>query len=286
MAQSPAGLLPSGNVTEAVRVVRAPPGLIWRALTADQVVGTVRTSLRPNGRWFLAFEACRADSYQPLLAAVADNTASDLYATIDEADQEALETFARLGFEVTRREGNYLIPSDPAVTGLDGSTEPDGTVIISAADAYEDQLRLLDDALRQDVPGAAGWQWDPGDFREETYDSPDFDPATYLIAVDSETGDYIGLARVWNNPGQPRLGLIAVKRDYRRRGLARALLGRAFAVLHQRGKAQVTAEIDDTNTASLALLLGLGARRDGSSVELIKRYALPPGSLPTQGQPR
>jgi hypothetical protein len=29
-------------------------------------------------------------------------------------------------------------------------------VIISAADANEDQLRLLDDALLQDLPGTAG----------------------------------------------------------------------------------------------------------------------------------
>jgi hypothetical protein len=53
---------------------------------------------------------------------------------------------------------------------LERFPEPEGVVIISAVDAFENQLRLLDDALRQDVPGAAGWKWDPGDFHEETFD--------------------------------------------------------------------------------------------------------------------
>jgi RimJ/RimL family protein N-acetyltransferase len=255
----------------ALRVVRAPPGLVWRAFDADQAVGAVRAFLRPDNRWFVAFEACSADSYGPLLAAVAEDTRADLHAVVDQADSQALDRLARLGFTVSRRESSYVIPTDPAATGLHVDAEPEGIVIISAADADEDQLRLLDDVLRQDVPGTAGWKWDPGDFREETFDSAQFDPATYLVAVDTESGRYVALARVWNRPGKPRLGLIAVTRPYRRRGLARALLARAFRVLHQRGQPVVTAEVDDTNTASRALLLHLCARRDGGSVEVIRR---------------
>jgi RimJ/RimL family protein N-acetyltransferase len=165
-------------------------------------------------------------------------------------------------------------------TAFDPATEllvapPPGIVIISAADADEDDLRRLDDTLRQDVPGTAGWTWDPGDFREETFDSAEFDPATYLVAVDVDSGRYAGLVRVWNNPGRPRLGLIGVTRPHRRRGLARALLARAFGVLHLRGQPVVTADADDTNLASRSLLLGLGARREGGSVEFIRRAHRP-----------
>src|ERR1019366_3885607 len=69
----------------------------------------------------------------------------------------------------------------------------------------------------------------------------------------------------------PRLGLIAVLAQYRRRGVARALLGQAFAVLAGRGATSVTGEVDDTNVASVSLLTGLGARRYGGNVELIRR---------------
>ena len=73
------------------------------------------------------------------------------------------------------------------------------------------------------------------------------------------------------NPGRPRLGFIGVLPGYRRRGIARALLARVFAELQERGVHDVSTEIDETNTASRALLEGLGARRTGTTVELNRR---------------
>ena len=61
----------------------------------------------------------------------------------------------------------------------------------------------------------------------------------------------------------PRLGFVGVSRPHRRRGVALALLSRAFGVLASRGIPEVTTEIDETNTASRGLLEGLGARRVG-----------------------
>jgi ribosomal protein S18 acetylase RimI-like enzyme len=260
--------------TPLIRVVRASPGLVWRAFEADQAVGAVTAFLRPDDRWFVAFDSCRADSYRPLLAAVGRDTGGDLRVVVEEGDDQALEQFTALGFTIDRRESNYVIPTDPALTGLRETTEPEGVVIISAVDAYEDQLRLLDEVLRQDVPGAAGWKWDPGDFHDETFSS-EFDGATYLVAVGVTSGDYIGLVRVWNSPGRPRLGLVAVTRAHRRRGLARVLLGRAFGVLHGRGKPEVTAEVDDTNIACRLLLQQIGAARTGGAIELIKAAGAP-----------
>jgi GNAT superfamily N-acetyltransferase len=120
------------------------------------------------------------------------------------------------------------------VTGLAGAGLPAGLDVLSAADADITRLRLLDDALRQDVPGSAGWRWDAEEFRAETL-NPFSDPATYLVAVDRASGEYAGLVRIWRNRAGPRLGLIAMLARYRRRGVARALLGRAFAVLAARG---------------------------------------------------
>ncbi len=145
-----------------VRVVRAPPGLVWCAFDADQAIGAARAFLRPDDRWFIVFDTCRADCYQPLLAAVAENVGGDLYTTARDTDGRGLDRLTRLGFSVNRRESSYLIPTDPAATGLDAVHEHGDVVIISAADADEEQLRALDDALPQDVPGTAGWKWDPG----------------------------------------------------------------------------------------------------------------------------
>jgi ribosomal protein S18 acetylase RimI-like enzyme len=254
----------------ALAVSRMRPALTWRALDGDLVAGQVSARLRSDDRWFLYFDAWRADAYAPLADAVAHDLGRDLYVTLEDAEDDALDACAEAGFAVHRRESYYRIPTDPALTGLAGAVLPAGLDVLSAADADITRLRLLDDALRQDVPGSEGWRWDADKFRAETF-SPFFDPATYLVAVDRASGEYAGLVRIWRNRAGPRLGLIAMLAPYRRRGAARALLGQAFAVLAARGDTSVICEIDDANVASISLLTGLGARRYGGNVELIRR---------------
>lgn len=142
--------------------------------------------------------------------------------------------------------------------------------IISAAATEPELLMTLDCALREGVPGSQGWRPDAVWFREEAYDSPFFDPKAYLVALDG--ADYVGLVRIWNGPRPlPRLGLVGVLPSYRRRGLARALISQAFAALHARGATEVTAEVDVSNTASNALLAGLGGVVTGTELELCRR---------------
>lgn len=90
---------------------------------------------------------------------------------------------------------------------------------------------LLDCAIRADIPGADGWQPDAAWFREETYDSPFFDPLTYRVALDGH--DYVGLARIWKRTPSTaaycRLGCVGVLAGYRQRGLGRALIARTLA---------------------------------------------------------
>jgi ribosomal protein S18 acetylase RimI-like enzyme len=144
---------------------------------------------------------------------------------------------------------------------------------VQADEIPEEQLRTLDDVLRQDVPGTGGWRWSAEGFREETYESSHFDPATYLVALD-ESGAGIGIARVWVRPDQPRLGLIGVRSDWRRRGVARSLLAAALTAVRQRDPRDVRTEVDETNTASSELLFGFGGRTVGASLELVREGGL------------
>jgi GNAT superfamily N-acetyltransferase len=257
-------------VAAALAVSRMRPALMWRALDGDLVAGEVTARLRPDNRWFVYFDTWRADAYPPLADAVARDLGRDLYVTLEDGEYDALDACARAGFAEHRRESYYRIPVDPAVTGLAEAMLPAGLDVLSAADADLTRLRLLDDALRQDVPGCDGWRWDAEAFRAETF-GPFFDPATYLIAVDQASGQYAGLVRIWRTRAGPRLGLVATLAPYRRRGIARALLRQAFAVLAAQGDTSAAGEVDDTDVPSLSLLTGLGARRYGGNVELIRR---------------
>jgi ribosomal protein S18 acetylase RimI-like enzyme len=224
-------------------------------------VPDARTFLRPDGRRFLL---------DPPDGELPDG---ELFATVDESDVEQLQVLEDLGFVRERRELDLVLP-----TAVPRRPAPPGVKAVGADEADEEALRLLDDELRQDVPGTAGWQWTAEGFREETFRSPQFDPAVYLVAT--ADGAQIGICRVWLRPTHPRLGFIGVRRSLRRRGIAGWLIGETFTVLSERGEREVRTEVDETNTASRTFLEGLGGRRVGASIELRRPWGLLPSRAP------
>jgi RimJ/RimL family protein N-acetyltransferase len=243
----------------------------WTAWVGDDPVGGLAVWLRPDGRRQLMFHDVEPEAYRALVDA-AGETPSDLV-LMDEEDTAARLILGGLGFHQKRSERVYEVPVDPELTGLEDAVLPGRIDTISAAYADVDQLRYLDDTLRQDVPGCAGWRSDPDTFVTDTF-GPQFDEATYLVALDhgegEGDGEYVGLIRIWWPTRGPRLGLVGVRGPYRRRGIARALLARAFAVVYERGYDYVRAEVDVTNEPSNALVSSLGARVVGSDVELVR----------------
>lgn len=249
-------------VAKVITVVRDGPDQ-WRALRDGVVVGEMRAFVRPDDRCALYFGDAELDARGPLLDAAIAALPRDLYTEADESAPLDAETTR--GFTITRREHLYVLP-----TAVPDRALPPGIHVISAADADGARWAALDDALREDVPGSAGWHNDPETFAAGAVADPQFDANTYLIAVDTATDDYVGLVRVWRTTTGPRLGLIATDRDHRRIGLATALLRRAFATVTE---SEARCEVDQTNIASNALLTGLGARRVGGSVELVRYLA-------------
>ncbi len=238
----------------------------WTASDGAEVVGRLRAFVKPDQRCALFVRDVVGErAYGPLVDAALRELDRDLYIEVDEDALSVREILVERGFAVHRREHHYLVPTAyvrPMPAGYD---------IVSAADADVARLSELDAALRQDVPGADGWRNDPREFERQTFGDPEFDPATYLVAV--HQGAYAGLVRVWHRPVVPRLGLIAVVREHRRQGLASGLIARAFGVCHERGQAAAICEVDVTNTASNALMATMGAKRVGGTVELLRAAA-------------
>jgi RimJ/RimL family protein N-acetyltransferase len=172
------------------------------------------------------------------------------------------------GFTAARREVIVEVDLDTALAAIRDARLPDGVAAISAADADVERLRILDDSLREDIPGTAGWRSTPEEFADSLTD-PGFDPRTYLVAVDERQGEYVGLVRVWMNRLRPRIGMFGVLRAYRRRGITLALLARCLRAARDEGHRTATSEVDEKNEASRGVFERLGARQAGSTTEFV-----------------
>jgi len=250
-------------------IVRVTPGVHWHALDDDVVVGRGHALHRADGRAFISIDTWADDVFVALAEAITKDLPAPVYTVVAEDDREHLGRWSMLGFRDNRREDEYAIPTAPELTGLADVGVPPGFSLISAVQADEDRLRLLDQELRRDVPGYANWVNRPAEFHALTFANRFFDPATCLVAIHGN--EYAGLVRIHGLPRQPRLGLVGVRPAYRRRGLARVLLAAALRPLHERGVSTVSAEADEGDPAARTLLRSIGAMRTGGAIELVHR---------------
>jgi ribosomal protein S18 acetylase RimI-like enzyme len=234
----------------------------WHAIENDLVVGRGHASRRLDGRTFVSIDTWRDAVFDRLAAAMLADQPVPRYTVVDESDRDLTASWVRAGFATWRRESEFAVP-----TGLTKAAAPAGVVISTADDAAE--LRELDRAIRAEVESTVGWQTMPAEVLPWQGGTRPIDPSKYTVAV--RDGRYVGLVRVATMTRRPRIGLVAVRAAEQRHGIARALLGQVLGELHRSGFEAATAEVDETNTAAMALFEGLGGRRTGSSLELVSR---------------
>jgi len=240
----------------------------WHVLEDDLVAGRGYSMRRPDGRLFVSIDAWRSAAFDRLAEVMLADLPEPLHTVADEADTELTAGWQRAGFTVRRREWEFVLPTDPLVTGLAPGRSPSGVRIVPAGEADPEPLRALDQAIREEVEAGAGWQSMPAEIRARAPGVTIADPSRYAVAAAPDR--YLGLLRLVSAPRRPRIGLIAVLAGEHRRGIARALLSRVFVTLHLSGVTAASAEVDESNKAALALLEGIGGRRAGSSLEMAR----------------
>ncbi|MDQ7809624.1 GNAT family N-acetyltransferase [Amycolatopsis sp. A133] len=230
----------------------------WHALDDDRVVGRGEATPRPDGRLFLSIDTWHDADFAPLAAAMLPELPRPLYTVVDEADTDLKCRWESAGFTTRRREWEYAVPTAPG-------SPPPGVTIMPASD--QAALRALDELIRAEVEATIGWAEMPAEVLTRPDDAMDL--TKYVVAA--EPDGYVGLARVVAVTRQPRIGLLAVRADHRRRGIAGALLTHVLSSLYDRGIETATAEVNEANPAASALFEGVGARRVSSNLELVLR---------------
>jgi ribosomal protein S18 acetylase RimI-like enzyme len=233
------------------------------------VVGRGLASSRPDGRVFLSIDVWHAEVFDRLADVMLADLPTPLYTVVDEADVDLTSRWRRVGFVTRRREWEYVVPTDPTVTGLDLVRPPSGVTILPSGAADEEPLRALDRVIRDEVGATVGWDSMPAELLAGPDGPSLLDPSRYTVAVGSDR--YVGLVRVAPIPRRARIGLIAVRADQRRHGIARALLAHVLGTLHRSGTAMASADVHEANAVAVALFEGVGAWRASSNLELVLR---------------
>jgi predicted acetyltransferase len=225
--------------------------------------------LRPDGRLLVRPAAEWTPQAATAAAELATRRRVPALAHVDARATVQHAVLTAAGFVESRREAVVAISVEAALEALADAPLPADVRLRSAADVDEDRLRHLDDALRHDVPGTSGWRSTPEEFRDHTFVDPDFDPRTYLVAIDRTSGEYVGLVRIWMGSQGSRLGMVGVRREQRRRGIASALIAKALRAVRSTGVGEVTMTYDLMNDASKAIAERLGGRLLSTNVELV-----------------
>lgn len=241
----------------------------WQAVEDGQVAGNGDASSRPDGRLFVSIDAWHAEAFDRLAAAMVAGLRAPLHALVDERDLDSTSGWQRAGFTIGRREREYLVPTDPAATGLGCLRPPSDVRIVPVGEAERGPLCALDRAIRDEVEATGGWQRMPAEVVPLPAGVTVVDPSNYAVAVRADR--YVGMVRLAPLRRQPRIGLIAVRADEHRHGIARALLASVLGGMHLSGVATARAEVDESNGAALALFEGVGAQTAGCNLELVRR---------------
>jgi ribosomal protein S18 acetylase RimI-like enzyme len=240
----------------------------WCALEGDRVLGRADAATRPDGRLFVSIDSWRDDVFDQLARVMLADLPQPLHTVVDETDRDLAEHWRRVGFTTRRREWEYTVPTDPAVTGLAAAVVPAGITLVPLGAARLDPLRAVDRVIRAEVEAGVGWRDMPAEVLPRPAGVTVLNPAAYAAAARGD--EYVGFLRLGPRSRQPRIGLVAVRADEQRRGVARALLAHVLGALHQSGVAAANAEVTESNPAATALFDGIGARRTGSNLELVR----------------
>ncbi|NUR60094.1 MAG: GNAT family N-acetyltransferase [Catenulispora sp.] len=245
----------------------------WHAHEDDEVVGRGHAAHRPDGRLFISIDAWHEAVFHRLASAMLADLPRPLFTVVDEADTELTAAWLLADFSISRRERGYLLPTDPAVTGLGAVQPPAGVTIVPAGSADEHRLIALDRTIRAQVEATVGWQTMPAEVLRRPAGVTVLDPAAYTVAA--QGSEYVGLLRLATVTRQPRIGLLAVRAEHQRRGIGRALLAHVLTQLHDQGTSRASgtawAEVNEANAAATALFEGAGARHAATNLELVRR---------------
>ncbi|MBX0327419.1 GNAT family N-acetyltransferase [Oscillochloris sp. ZM17-4] len=219
--------------------------------------------------------------YDHLMAEIAPREPISLRHGVREDDQESLGWAAGRGFVESHRawESRLDVAAfDPGrFAGHVERVMAGGVAIFTAAELeardadFWRRYHELDVACIADEPSPEPQT--PASFEQwrKYFTGPNFLPDAHFLAV--VDGQYAGLSSLWRRESTPNLdtGFTAVRREYRRRGIALALKLRAIDYAKRVGAPIIITDNESTNRGMLSINEALGFARQPTWIFLVNR---------------
>ena len=200
------------------------------------------------------------------------------------ANEAAQELLCEQGYQLVRHSFHMLIemnglPPEPVV--------PDGitihafvrdrdmrALVLADRDAFKDHWGYVEHPLEEEYQEWVHW----------IDNNPDHDPSLWFLATDGEeiAGMSLCCPKTAEDPGMGWVDSLGVRRQWRRRGIALALLHHSFGELYRRGKRKVGLEVDAQSLTGATRLYEKAGMRVDRQYAVYERELCPGEDLSTQ----
>ncbi len=227
------------------RVVLADAGVVAAGFVTTPPEGGYRVDLiggvlpgargQGIGRTMLGWQLSRAEEIH---AAIAADSSWEAHADVAQLDTSALALLTRFGLTPVR----YAFDMLASTTNVEDRPPPAGVTIT----AYRtDRSHMVHEAHMDAFADHWGYQYRPFEaWSSVTVNSANFNPVLSVVATaGTEIAGYI-LAYDDAIADQVYIGQVGVRRPWRRRGLAAAMLARVLRVAADAGRSQAALDVD------------------------------------------
>jgi mycothiol synthase len=262
------------NLRHALEANRALTFLIARLDDAPVGCGFVETVGAPcaDGHLAVIEESRQRGIGSALLADVSGRAAargkSELQGEARESDAESRAYFERRGYRVVG--GEQAVVLDLDAIDPEPAEPPQGVRIVTRAERPDVLEGMYDVSVEadEDIPGSE-YVRSFEHFRAQDVDRPTCRAELCFVALAGD--EVIGYALLDDYGADAHHGLTAVKREWRRRGVATALKRTQIAIAKKRGFRRLVTESEERNEPMRNLNLKLGYRPEPALSTVVLR---------------
>jgi mycothiol synthase len=186
------------------------------------------------------------------------------HALLESHDYERVRHWFRMVIEMEEPPPTPKVPEGLHIRTFVRAELP--AMLRAETDAFRDHWGFVERPFDEELANWAQW----------IDEDPDFDPSLWFLAMDGDeiAGVCLCHRKVVEDPDMGWISSLGVRRPWRRRGLALALLHHAFGAFYQRGKPRVGLGVDASSLTGATRLYekaGMHVQRRSVSYEKVLR---------------